>query len=96
MRLQERFESILKESIREVTVSRKRYKISEKAERAVFKIVKNTEPCCFMILKNTNPTIKHGMCDVETEAEFFYSTQVEKVFTNDPKNKEKTVRTIRN
>ena len=43
----------------------------------------------------TNPPIKHGMGDPEAVAKLLYSPQVKEIFTDDVKDEEKTVRTVR-
>lgn len=94
MRLEEREEGLQTEVLREGAVSRQGYQMPEKTEGSLFQIGKDAKPLCLMVLKNTYPPVEHGMCDPKTQAEFFYRTQVEKVFTDGPEDEEKAVGTI--
>ena len=66
----------------------------EKCERCLLQICQGTEPFCLVLPEETDPSVKHGVSDPETGAEFLYSPQMKEIFADDTQDKKEGVGTI--
>ena len=66
----------------------------EKSERCLLQICQGTEPFCLVLPEETDPSVKHGVSDPETGAEFLYSPQMKEIFADDTQDKKEAVGAI--
>ncbi len=67
----------------------------QKREGRSFCRGKSTKPERFVFQEKVIPSVKHGMGDEEAETKFFDRSAVDEILSNDPKDKEDPIGSIR-